>query len=266
MREVRRSASIGMAIALALACFGNPAFAQSSSGTAKPLLRYVVFPAPPFMIGVSADQGALSGIDVDIVREIAGRLGFDLRFIRATWARALELMRQGEADLLSSAFKTPEREAFMSYLGTPYLTSLPIGFYTWTGSGIEVRNYDDLAKARSIGVLNDASYFDRFDHDRSLPKVRLPSQDQLFPMLANRRIDLVAGYVDTENYRLFVEGYRGRVTQMPYLVDTPVAVYMALSKASPLAARLAEFDAVNEGLLREGLIQKTIESYKHRYR
>ena len=127
-------------------------------------------------------------------------------------------------EVLRSAFKTPEREAFMSYLGTPYLTSLPIGFYTWTGSGIEVSNYEDLAKARSIGVLNDASYFDRFDHDRSLPKVRLPSQDQLFPMLANRRI------------------------------------------GSPLAARLAEFDAVNEGLLREGLIQKTIESYKHRYR
>jgi polar amino acid transport system substrate-binding protein len=167
--------------------------------------------------------------------------------------------------MLSSAFKTPERETFLAYFHDPYLRSLPIGFYTWSGSGIEVQKYEDLAKARSIGVLNDASYFDRFDRDKGLPKVKVPSQDQLFPMLVGRRIDLIAGYVDTEDYRLVVEGYRGRVTRMAYTVDAPVEVYMALSRASPLAARLSEFDAVNKSLLEEGLIQKMIESYKHRY-
>ena len=123
-----------------------PGFGQST-------LRYVVFPAPPFMIGADSDEAELSGIDVTIVRELARRLKLTLVIVKAPWARALNLMETGKADLLSSAFRTPEREAFMDYFAEPFLTSLPIAFYTWKGSGVHLDTFEDLARVKSIGVL-----------------------------------------------------------------------------------------------------------------
>ncbi|MEI8096377.1 MAG: transporter substrate-binding domain-containing protein [Spirochaetales bacterium] len=226
-------------------------------------LRYVVFPAPPFMIGADSEQDELTGIDVTLVKEIARRMNLKVAIVRAPWARALNLMATGKADLLSSAFKTPEREQYMDYFAEPFLTTLPIAFYTWKGSGIQVGKYEDLGKVKSIGVLRGASYFERFDNDKALSKVEFASQDQLMPMLASRRLDLMAGYIDTENYRLTEEGYSGKVEKTGLQYDNPVAVYMALSRQSPLLPRKAEFDAINHQLLAEGFVKKTVNRFRN---
>lgn len=225
-------------------------------------LRYVVFPAPPFMIGADSDADELTGIDVTIVRELARRLKLTLVVVKAPWARALNLMETGKADLLSSAFRTPEREVFMDYFAEPFLTSLPIAFYTWKGSGVHLDTFEDLARVKSIGVLRGASYFEKFDKATNLAKVEVSSQDQLMPMVASRRLEVMAGYVDTENYRLVNEGFGDKLERLPLVYDNPVAVYMALSRLSPLRSRLAEFNAVNHQLLAEGFVAKAVAQYR----
>ena len=64
------------------------------------IIRYAVFPAPPYMIGVDDEQAAISGIDVAIVQEIARRLGREVVFVRCPWVRCLELMKNGDVDLV----------------------------------------------------------------------------------------------------------------------------------------------------------------------
>ena len=229
---------------------------------ARPVLRYAIFPAPPFMIGAANECEPVAGIDVEIVTEIARRLDCDISYIRAPWVRCLDLMRTGRADLLSSAFRTSERQEYMTYLTDPFLHSLPIAFYFRKSSGFSINRFKDLYPFSSVGVLKGASYFERFDRDEKVAKVSVTSQDQLFPMLMAGRLDIIAGYVDTENYRLAMEGYQGKVERSSYEFCNSVEVFMAISKRSPWQGRIAKIDRIHHQLLKEGFVQKTIDRYR----
>jgi polar amino acid transport system substrate-binding protein len=240
--------------------------APSPEAMDKNILRYAVFPAPPYMIGAGEENASLSGIDVEIVQEIARRLGLRVQYLTCTWARCLELMKNGEADLLSSAYRKPEREVYMLYFRQPYLTQLPIAFYYLKGKNYSVADYEDLYQFNSIGVLNEASYFELFDQDTHVKKFSVTSQDQLFPMLLAGRLEVIAGYVPTENYQLVVNGYRDQVERSKYEYQEQALVYMTLSKKSPFAVHLEQFDQVNQQLRDEGFIAKIVNSYYEKYR
>jgi polar amino acid transport system substrate-binding protein len=230
-------------------------------------LRYAVFSAPPFMIlgEIDSPESDYGGIDLDIVREIARRMQLDVHFMRCPWIRCLRWLQEGRADLLTSAYKKPEREVFLEYFKKPYLESLPIAFYSKSARNYSITKYEDLAANKTIGVLSNASYFDRFDHDKDLTKFEVTSQDLLFPMLMYERFDLIAGYVPTENYRLVTEGYKGNIQKSVYEFSGVDPVYMALSKKSPLSKRKAEFDRINEELIQERFIKRLVESYYSKY-
>jgi polar amino acid transport system substrate-binding protein len=239
--------------------------AGQNPAEARPVIRYAVFPAPPFMIGAGAEYDPVEGIDVEIVNEIARRMDCDVTYVKAPWIRCLNLMETGKADLLSSAFKTEERQAYMQYLAKPFLRSLPVAFYSRKDAALSINRYEDLHGLRSVGVLNGASYFTRFDQDDRIAKVAVASQDQLFPMLASGRLEAMAGYVDTENYRLAVEGYRDKVKRSSFVFNNPVEVYLAVSRKSPFLARIEEVNRIQLVLLRNGFIRDTIRKYKDRY-
>jgi polar amino acid transport system substrate-binding protein len=218
------------------------------------------------MIGVEDEIAAISGIDVEIVREIALRMNLKVEFIPCTWARCLELMKTGEADLLSSAYKKPDREEYMLYFQQPFLDRLPIAFYYLKGKNHSVVNYEDIYQFNSIGVLNEASYFERFDQDTNAKKFPVPSQDQLFPMLLAGRLEAVAGYVPTENYRIASGGYRDQIERSEYEYQEQALVYMAISKKSYLVARMDQINQINQQLIDEGFISRIVNQYYEKYR
>jgi polar amino acid transport system substrate-binding protein len=218
------------------------------------------------MIGAGEENAVMSGIDVEIVQEIARRMDMRVEYLKCTWARCLELMKTGEADLLSSAYKKPDREAYLLYFSQPFLERLPIAFYFLKGKNYSVSAYEDIYQFGSIGVLNGASYFERFDQDTRAKKFEVTSQDQLFPMLLAGRLEAIAGYVPTENFRIAVGGYRDQIERSAFEYQEQALVYMALSKKSPLAARFDQFDQINQQLLDEGFIARIIDSYYEKYR
>ena len=244
----------------------SPPPASTPSEVAGAKLRYAIFPAPPYMIGADETGTALSGIDVDIVQALASQLNVPVETIKCTWARCLELMQSGEADLLSSTYKQPDREAYMRYFDDPYLDQLPIAFYYLTGQPYTLATYSDLYTLPSVGVLAGASYFQRFDSDAAIHKVEVPSQDQLFPMLLRGRVAAIAGYVPTENYRIALEGYQDKVQRSTYTYSETALVYMALSRKSPFLARFDEINRANQQLLSNGQIARIVAAYYDRYR
>lgn len=235
-----------------------------SSGTSE-TLYYAIFQAPPFMIGAEKQEHAVSGIDVDIVLKIAEKTHLDIEFIRCPWTRCLKMMESGEVDILSSAYKTPERELYMRYFDIPFLRSLPISFYFRKGTGYKIESYEDLRSLESIGVLRGASYFQRFDKDTSLNKTEVATQDQLFPMLLQGRFEAMAGYVPTENYRILTEGYGGKIEKSAYEYREPADVYMAISRKSSFIGRFDELNAINAQLFEQGIIQEIVDSYYKKF-
>ena len=99
-----------------------------------------------------------------------------------------------------------------------------------------------------------------------MKKFEVASQDQLFPMLLAGRLDAIAGYIPTENYRLKVEGYGDKVEHSQYVYEEPAFVYMTISHQSPLVALFAQVDQINTQLVEEGFIQKVVDQYYAEYR
>jgi polar amino acid transport system substrate-binding protein len=115
-------------------------------------------------------------------------------------------------------------------------------------------------------LCNGASYFERFDQDTRAGKFEVTSQDQLFPMLLAERLDAIAGYVPTENYRIIEGGYRNQIERSVHEYQEQALVFMTIGKKSPLAARFDQIDQINQQLLHEGFIAKIVSSYYEKYR
>lgn len=225
-------------------------------------LRYAVFPAPPFIIiEESSGSPSVSGLDVVLAQEICRRTGDKLEFIQAPWVRCLELMKSGQVDLLSSAFKTAERESYMEYLSLPYLERLPVSFYYLKNSGIQIRNYEDLQKVGTIGKLRGANYFQRFDEDTTLKKYDLREQSVLYQMLVNRRIEVFIGYEATEDYFLERNGYRSLIEKSEFKHAEAAEVYFTLSRSSSEPERIRRWNKAFGEMIREGWVRGKVESF-----
>ncbi len=56
-------------------------------------------------------DGAATGLQVDLIREIFGRIGRPVTIDFLPWARCIEEAKNGEVDGIFTIFKTPERES-----------------------------------------------------------------------------------------------------------------------------------------------------------
>lgn len=229
-------------------------------------VKYAVFPAPPYMIGADSEESNLSGIDVEIFNEIAKRANLKVEYIRCPWIRALELMKSGKADILSSVYKKPDREEFMIYFDKPFLNELPIAFYYRKDSGISISKYSDLYKYQNIAVLRGASYFPKFDTDPKISKYSVASQEQIFPMLIHKRVQVMAGYMPTENYFITTNNYGDIIEKSLFTYNEKSKVYMTVSKKSPIAKKIILLNKINNDLYNEGFIDKVVNKYYQKYR
>ncbi len=231
-----------------------PAFAET--------LRYAVFPAPPFIIFNQEDSaGNIRGIDVDIARAVAESMNVRLEFIPCTWARALNLMKNGGADLLSSAFRKPDREVYMSYFDAPSLEQLPVAFYIRSGSNVRIDRFEDLYTVNSVGVLHGAAYFARFDDDPTIRRTVVNTQDQLFEMLLAGRFDCAVGYVPRENYYLSQASFRDQVERSEFVHNEYSPTYMTVSRRSEFMKRFDEMNRIVTQLVENGTVRDITERY-----
>lgn len=57
----------------------------------------------------------LTGSEYQLLQQLASGAGCTLEFIEVPWARALQLLKNGQLDMLYGASRTPEREAFAQF-------------------------------------------------------------------------------------------------------------------------------------------------------
>ena len=79
-----------------------------------PLTLATVDNFPPFSY---MDKGRLTGIDVELIHEMARRLDISVRIQAYPWARVMSSVKRGEVDGAFAAFDTQERQRFCLYVG-----------------------------------------------------------------------------------------------------------------------------------------------------
>lgn len=189
-----------------------------------PVLTMVGDDAPPFRI---FGAGEAHGIYVDLARRLAQHAGYEVRFVEVPPARALAMMRSGEADLMIGLLQTPERATFLHYL-RPSLPAVDKLFLVRAG-GLRIERYEDLAGLQ-IGVEFGKSYSPAFDHDVTLAKDVSDSYTVALRKLQAGRLDAVVIPEAEADWLMRQSGLRF-VKASFRIAGQPT--YVTLSRASP---------------------------------
>ncbi|WP_189529891.1 substrate-binding periplasmic protein [Paludibacterium paludis] len=195
---------------------------------------------PPYEM---QENGALSGLHVDLINHIARQIGCTVTWQSVPWLRAQSMIRSGEADAITFMSRTPERETFAIFLDDNTLSVTRSALFVLAGNPRHVTWNQNLAglEPYTIGVLRGYAYSPEFDQAASLKKMPVAAtNEQLLQMLHAGRFDLAVGDMDQFRY---LSRHGKNMPAIEFLAP-PLAArpnYLAFSRAGHNAALARQF-------------------------
>ncbi len=196
----RLRAGTGLALALLsiMLVIGAPAQADTQ------IVRVGVYENSPKVF--TAGSGQPAGIFIDVIEDIARVEGWQLRYVRGSWAEGLERLERGEIDLMPDVALTETREAMYSFHKVPVLSSWD-QVYAARDSG--VHSILDL-DGKSVAVLSESVQQETFTnltegYGLRVRIVPAPDYDTAFGMVADgRAVAVIANnYYGSMHFRSF---------------------------------------------------------------
>ncbi|WP_252274767.1 substrate-binding periplasmic protein [Pseudomonas subflava] len=240
--------------ALVLLLFSGCAWAQQAG---EPL-RVVTDDWPPFRM--QGAGGKLEGLDIDLLDELQRRTGLRFEVHRRPWARALEEMRLGQADLMTGLARTAERERYIDYLEPSYHACAP-RLYGAPTLAPQIRDYAQLSGLR-IGYVLRSAYFEPFDSDASLLKVGVKSERQLLRMQLRGRLELMIGTDCQVDFQLRDPLLARQLVKLAYQPPARTDLYVGLSRANARAGERELLSRTLRQLIREGWMERAAGRYR----
>ena len=220
----------------------------------RPVLCVAHNPLPPWK--TTEKDGTPGGIDTELLRLLAARMGFDLKFKFGPFARCLFMLENGQADIMATVLRSPERELSLYYLQPPVHTHSNKAFYVRKNSRISINRFEDLYHLR-IGTNIGVNYFSRFDSDPKLIRDPAPKNFRInIRKLLNTRVDVIVGTEAMVDYYIGTYGLGDRIEKCSYVYNKPNNAYFVLSKKSVYADRLEEFNDTLRTLMKEKALDR----------
>jgi polar amino acid transport system substrate-binding protein len=212
------------------------------------------------IISEETNQGALTGIGIDIARIIGEKLGYTIKIQLYPWRRAQFLVKTGRADVLIAPFKNAERETWMDFSEAYFLADKSFLFVK-PGRSIDWHGNLSSLKGLKICVVEGWSLGRGLDNAiNSLSTERVASLDICFKMLLMDRVDVV-----TTQQRIAMSVFRRLgvgAEQTPVAVHPPLAVdynYFGFTKKKDLSSFKKSFDREFKRLRESGAIARLLK-------
>lgn len=213
----------------------------------------------PFRI--SGQNGEIrSGIDVDLMNEVTRRTGIAITIMNVPWSRCLEMIKLGQADILTGAAWTAERARAMGYVNVSYYSVRPV-FYARAGSGGTVTSYEDLY-GKSIGHSINSAYFERFNNDSKLNKIPLKDEETILKMLSLGRIDLVVGTEPNISWDIARLGMKGQFEPTTWQPGEKTPLYVVVSADSKVPNLADRLEKTLQAIMDDGTMTRILEKYR----
>jgi polar amino acid transport system substrate-binding protein len=251
MIESRSGAICGAAIAMFLGL--------SAAARAEPI-SMLTLDYPPYAF---EENGLAKGIAVDLVIEALKRTGRSASVTVVPWARALDSAKNGDADGIVVAGKSPEREQILDYCRETLLEQSIVLFAQADSSLTFDGNLESIASL-PIGVVSSVSYGAKFDaavKNTTFQKLDPVSHSDLNARkLLGGRIDLMISnrYVGLWSLKK-IDGL-AKVKELSPPVEQ-ILSYTAFSKKRDLGAVRDAFDAALKGMKADGSFAKIVAAY-----
>ncbi|MUM78559.1 transporter substrate-binding domain-containing protein [Pseudodesulfovibrio sp. F-1] len=222
----------------------------------KAVLRVSFNSLPPWKVLNPDDEPA--GIDVELLEMLAQRMGLTVEYVHYPFKRGLKMMESGEIDLMTSILRRPEREMYLHFIEPPYKNETCKAFYVLKGREHVISSHADLRGLR-VGTILGVGYYPEFDGDPGIDRYPVASIELNIRMLLAGRIDAFISTESSGDYRIAAAGLGDKVSKVVHVYREPQNVHMALSRRSPHAARLDEFNRTMADLVAEGAVDRARE-------
>ncbi|QDQ27012.1 transporter substrate-binding domain-containing protein [Chitinimonas arctica] len=218
-------------------------------------LSFVTTEFPPYII----KQGnELSGLQVDIVRELCRRLGHEPDIRVVPWNRALGLVKGGQVDGIFMPVYTKERAEFL-YFTAETSGRERISVMQRQGGDIRATTLEDLY-GELIGTVLSYSYGRTFDGQPHLRKDVSTTNELMLKKLAIGRYRLV---VSDEGVARYLARQTGelRLETVLVLQDNPQYIGFAKTLGKRGEALAEQFSEALRQLKRDGVLKDTEDRY-----
>lgn len=215
---------------------------------------------------VGLEQQA-SGLDIEIIQAVAGRMNCTLVMQHGTWQDLLGQFRQGQLDLLLGASKTISREAFALF-SEPYRAEQ---FQLFVRKEDAAKyNFDSVAEMvaakHKVGLISDYYYGQQisalYSDELMRPQfVESTMSEQNIAVLLDEQVDAVLedSYVGAAIIRR--KGLEQQVQSHSItLPETPI--YVMFSKSTVLPAQVSSFNQALQQLKDSGDYQQLLSKYQ----
>ncbi len=215
---------------------------------------------PPFEM---MEKQKLRGMHVELVNQVAVQLKWTIRWESVPWSRAMTMMKRGDADAITYAGLTPEREQFLHYLPDNELSVAELGFVVLNETASQLQyagDFQTLAPLGPVVALRGYSYGAEFDNDKELPKYFVKETNQILNLLKGNKYKV--GIVNVGETRPIArsKGVIDLFTFLkPYVSRTPS--YIAFSKPKNLGPQAKVFAEAMAAFKQTPDYQAILESY-----
>lgn len=214
-------------------------FVSNASADVSHLLISVSTGYPPFYFFTEDKQPA--GICIDIIDQVAQKMGIAVEYVSYPWKRMLQYGRAGEVDAILPLFQTAEREQFL-YFPAEALAIEENRFFTSTSSALEYSGRLADIIDHSVGVIDDYSYGREFDNLKFSGKTVVMSQEQLIRLVLHQRVDFGIGNSKVIRYAAQRMGNAEQLRFLsPPVTSEPLFIGFSKKKIGPdFVARFTE--------------------------
>lgn len=177
----------------------------------------------------------LKGLDPDVVRAVAARLGYQVIFEAYPWSRVI---RMGEDKLIDGVLDLghiKSREKYLHYVKTPLTTEQTV---FWVKKGSRIPFDGTFTSEMRLGLIRGADWSDRFAQMGTPTVQRFDSFLQAFRNLAAGRIDMFASYHTPTIYHARRLGFLDQIE--PHAYRRPLMSYYLAFSDKPGHASLAK--------------------------
>lgn len=226
---------------------------------------------PYQMEELQGDHRVLTGLDIRLLREIAGRAGYHLVYDYIDWAPHQEALRTGERDIAGGAFYTPERAEF-SYYSDPYRTEINVLIMRRGESGrVEFHGDDELLQRLAnesfrIGTVDGYAYalpgINQLLREEGLQHriTRGESLQELFGLLTTGQIDLFFADRIVAQTVAWREGWQADVEEHPGF-RAEADIHMIFSRESVSPSTVEDFNRALAEIRADGTHARIIREY-----
>ena len=217
-------------------------------------LQLLTEDAPPMSF---LRAGQVDGMSAEVVRELANRLGEEIRIELVPWTRAYQLAQQQADTAVFSTVRTPEREALFRWVGP--LVRGQTRFYSLKSSQLQVRDLQEAARIGPIAVPREWYTYQTLKAHGLDNVYGTSSSRQMISLLKHGRASLIATEDITLAQELAAGGLALDQVQAHYSFMSS-DYYIAFSPQTD-AARVQRWQTELESMQADGSLRRIVQRW-----